>query len=298
MFNFIKERLSKLYAAVTAPLHALFSRTTVDRETLHELEKILLQADVGALTTKEIMTELQAAASRGQLADGTALKELLFAKLFSLLNHTQYTPRDTGVYLLVGINGSGKTTCASKLAYHAQQQGKRVLLVAADTFRAAAREQLAQWAKQLNIPLVMGNQDEDPSAVVFKGCQEFKNGGYDIIIVDTAGRLQTKLHLMKELEKIRRVITKQLPETTVTTLVTVDSMLGQNSFDQVRLFHESTPLDGMIVTKMDGTGKGGIIFAVSKELALPVAYITFGEGVENIKPFDAKEYCHSLLEYK
>ena len=190
---------------------------------------------------------------------------------------------------------AGKTTCAAKLAYVYTQQGKRVLLVAADTFRAAACEQLQAWAQKINVGIVLDTTAQDPASVVFKGCEEFKKGGYDILIIDTAGRLQTKANLMQELAKIKRVITKHFPEESIDTLLTIDSMLGQNSFEQAKLFKESTQVNGIILTKMDATGKGGIVFGIADQLEIPIAYIAFGEQSNQIKPFDKDEYIDSLL---
>ena len=204
-------------------------------------------------------------------------------------------PLKGDLYLLVGINGSGKTTAAAKLAYQYKQENKRVLFIAADTFRAAATQQLAQWAQKLGADIVIGAEGQDPASVIFTGIQKFKQEQFDVLIIDTAGRLQTKINLMKELEKIKRVINSQLPQTPITILLTIDAMLGQNSFEQAKLFHESTPIDGVILTKMDGTGKGGIVFGITNELKIPIAYISFGEKPEQFTLFNAQEYVHDLL---
>jgi fused signal recognition particle receptor len=203
---------------------------------------------------------------------------------------------DSQVFVLVGINGSGKTTFAGKLAHKLKQEGNNVLLVAADTFRAAAPEQLTAWAQNIGVDIVLGTPNQDPAAVVFAGCERFKKENYDAIIIDTAGRLHTKTNLMNELAKIKRVITKQLPDKSITTLLTIDAMLGQNSFEQAKLFKECTDVNGIVLTKMDGTGKGGIVFAIAHQLHIPIAYISFGEQLDNIKLFDAQEYVHDLLE--
>lgn len=292
MFNFVKKALQKIYQTCTSKLDALFSRGTIDQQTLAELEKILIESDAGTQTTKKIIANLKTNAT-GTI-DSQTFKHMLQEQLLSLL-HTEKKIQDTPITLLVGINGSGKTTLAAKLAYHAQQQGKKVLLVAADTFRAAAQEQLEMWAKKLSIDIELGKQGQDPASVVFAGCQRYKQHGYDTLIIDTAGRLQTKVNLMKELEKIKRVIALQLPDKLINTILTVDSMLGQNSLEQARIFHESTKLDGIALTKMDGTGKGGIVFAIADELGIPVAYITFGETIEQLKIFNAQEYIQDLL---
>lgn len=297
MFSFIKNSLSKIYSAVTAQAHALFGRSHVDEQTLAELELLLISADTGVKTTKKIIENLKKQAEAGTLKTGEQLKLALQDQLAQILQPIKAIASPAcSVFLLVGINGSGKTTACSKLANLCKTQGKKVLLVAADTFRAAATEQLAEWAQRLDTPIVTGTQDQDPASVVFRGCEQFKQGQFDVLIIDTAGRLQTKTNLMKELEKIKRIITRQLPEHTICTLLTIDAMLGQNSFEQATLFHESTQLDGIILTKMDGTGKGGIVFSISQELGIPIAYITFGEQLTHIKSFNAHEYVHSLLQ--
>jgi len=198
--------------------------------------------------------------------------------------------------LFVGINGGGKTTAIAKMANQLKSDGKKVLLAAADTFRAAATEQLEEWAVRVGVDIVIGKEKQDPASVVYQACEKFKNENYDYLIVDTAGRLQTKINLMNELAKLKRVIEKILGADRVTMLLTVDAMLGQNSFEQARIFNESAHLDGIVLTKMDGTGKGGIVFAIVQELKIPVAYITFGENLEAIKRFDAQEYVKDLLE--
>lgn len=294
MFNFIKEKLQKIYTAVTSKMQSLFSATSVDEKTLGELESILISADVGVKTTRVIIERLREQHAQGKIAQGQDLKQALEQQLIFLLQE-KTAPVSADVFLLVGINGSGKTTFASKLANHLKNQGKRVLLVAADTFRAAAVEQLEQWGKKLNIDVVKGQPNAEPASVIFAGAQTFLDGNYDAVIFDTAGRLQTKINLMKELEKIKKVLTKQLPNKKICTLLTVDAMLGQNSFAQAQLFNESTQLDGLVLTKLDGTGKGGIVFAIAQELHIPVAFISYGESVEQLKLFDDKEYVKELL---
>jgi fused signal recognition particle receptor len=294
MFNFIKKTLNAIYTTCTAPLHAIFSQKQVDAETLRALEKILIEADTGVKTTKQILKFLENAHNNGSITDGISLKSALFEQLLTLLTKTK-APQKASIYLLVGINGSGKTTLAAKLAKQEKKEGKKVLLVAADTFRAAAQEQLAAWAQQANVAIELGKQNQDPASVVFAGCQRFIDEHFDTLIIDTAGRLQTKINLMKELEKIKRVINQKLPNQSIHTILTVDAMLGQNSFEQAKIFNECTTLDSIALTKMDGTGKGGIVFAIANELNLPVSYITFGESIDQIKPFNAHEYVEQLL---
>lgn len=292
MFGFIKKTLQKIYTNVTSPIKALFARP-VDEQGLNELEIILLSADTGIKTTRALIQKIKNEWQHGTISEGADLKILLQSELEDRLARTQFKPKSTSLFMLVGINGSGKTTSAAKLA--SLYTGKKVLFIAADTFRAAATEQLASWAKKIGAQIVVGTESQDPASVVFAGLQKFKQEHFDVLIIDTAGRLQTKINLMKELEKIKRVISSQLPNTSITTLLTIDAMLGQNSFEQARLFHESTPIDGVILTKMDGTGKGGIVFAISDELQIPIAYISYGEQPEMFKPFSAHEYVHDLL---
>ena len=305
MFNFIKKKLQKIYQAVTSKLGELLGKEQIDQNDLKQLEVILLEADVGVRTTRALMQELNSRFSFGQLVKGRDLKkalefllnDLLVGKRFGELKLEQdYPEQNYPVILFVGVNGSGKTTAIGKLASRLKADGKKVLLAAADTFRAAATEQLAEWAKMVGVDIVTGREGQDPASVVFQAAEKFKNEGYDYLIVDTAGRLQTKVNLMNELAKIKRVIAKILGEDNITILLTVDSMLGQNSLEQAQIFNESANVDGIILTKMDGTGKGGIVFAIVQELKIPIEYITFGENVEAIKSFDAQEYVKELLE--
>lgn len=294
MFSFIKSALQKVYNQFTSKIGALFTNKTIDEQTLKELELILIAADTGVKTTRLIISDLRTAIKNGTIKQGDDLKTALEALLLKLLEQQSFKT-DCSVYMLVGINGSGKTTFASKLAYHLKQQNKKVLLVAADTFRAAAPEQLTRWAEKIGVSIALGKENQDPASVVFAGCEQFKKEQFDAIIIDTAGRLQTKVNLMKELEKVRKVITRILPDQSVCTLLTVDAMLGQNSLEQAKLFHESTHLNGIVLTKMDGTGKGGIVFGISQELNIPIAYISYGEQMDQLKKFDAQEYVHELI---
>lgn len=285
----------RLFEAVSTPFKQLFGIARVDTNTLKELRELLIGADVGIATTEALMTRIRAQSSTQELT-GLALKELLRTELTALLHKAESNKKPLGsIVLLVGINGSGKTTSAAKLALLQQKIGKRVLFVAADTFRAAAPEQLASWAAALGVPVITGSYKQDPASVVFAGCREFNTGNYDCMIIDTAGRLQTKSHLMEELGKIRRVIQKQAPTASVTTLLTIDSLLGQNSLQQAELFHQSTAVDGIILTKCDGSGKGGIIFPIAEQLGIPVSYITHGETNEAIAPFSIAECIDGLI---
>jgi fused signal recognition particle receptor len=295
MFSFIKNKLQKIFSTVTSKLGSFFSRKTIDDAALKELEILLISSDVGVGTTKSIITELKKDVDSG-LQDGAQLKRRMHAILFDSLKNNSFSDyRAYKVFLFVGINGSGKTTSIGKLAHLFTQQGKKVLLVAADTFRAAAPEQLKEWAVRSGADILLGKEGQDPASLVFQGCEKFKNERYDILIIDTAGRLQTKVNLMHELAKIKRAVEKQLPQQQIATLLTIDAMLGQNSFEQAKLFKESTDVSGIILTKMDGTGKGGIVFAIAQDLGIPVVFLTFGESAEQIKIFDPQEYVTELL---
>lgn len=304
MFNFIKNTLQKIFTAVTSKLGSFFSKKIIDTQALKELEILLISSDVGVATTRSIITQLQKHVEEG-VRDGQQLKKCMHDILLDILMESA-TPDSTvstvrndfllhNVFLFVGINGSGKTTSIGKLAHMFVKQGKKVLLVAADTFRAAASQQLKEWASQSGVDILIGKEGQDPASLVYQGCEKFKNEKYDILIIDTAGRLQTKINLMHELAKIKRCVDKQLSDASIATLLTIDSMLGQNSFEQAKLFKESTDVTGIILTKMDGTAKGGIVFAIAQELHIPVIFITFGEQLDHIKIFDPQEYVTELL---
>ncbi len=303
MFNFLKEKLTKVYAHFSSKVQALFNQNRIDKATLNELYKLLISADVGVKPSQAILKNLEVALKEGKLESGSDMKSLLETQLIELL--TKASPSDLtlrpsssstkNIILLVGINGSGKTTCAGKLAYTYIKQGKRVVLVAADTFRAAAPQQLQGWAKKTGATISLGLENQDPAAVVYEACQRFTQENFDCLIIDTAGRLQTKEPLMRELSKIKRTIERQLPHVPLTTLLTIDAMLGQNSLTQAQVFHEATPLNGIILTKLDGTGKGGIVFAIRQELGIPILYLSLGEQLDQLRSFDAVEYVATFL---
>jgi len=294
MFNFIKNKLQKIYSTIAVKFHDIFSKNSIDQATINELQEILLKADTGVATTKKLISQIQDSFQKGTISTGKDIQNLVESELLTVLNTTQFT-KNPQIYLLVGINGSGKTTFAGKLAHFLKEQNKSVILAAADTFRAAAPEQLQQWAKQSDTTLVMGKAGQEPASVTFDACQLFKDTNADALIIDTAGRLQTKENLMKELEKIKRIIERQLPNHDLCTMLTIDAMLGQNSFSQAKLFHEATHIDGIALTKMDGTAKGGIIFSITQELKIPVIFLCFGEHLQDIALFNSQEYVQNLL---
>lgn len=294
MFNFIKNKLKKIYTQVTSKISTLFSLEKIDETSLKELETILLSADTGVKTTRTILEKLKDKYKRGEIQKGEDLKIALEQQLYEILSVKQFTLNNK-IFLMVGVNGSGKTTFAGKLANKFKSENKKVLMVAADTFRAAATEQLEKWAQSVGVEIVTGKENQDPASVVFAGCEKYKKENFDIIVIDTAGRLQTKINLMRELEKIKKIITKQFPDEKINTLLTIDSMLGQNSLEQAKIFNESTDISGIVLTKMDGTAKGGIVFAIASTLSIPISYISFGEKLDQFKEFDTKEYVKELL---
>ena len=265
----------------------------VNPQTLDTLEEALLLADMGITTVEEVLELVRNQNQRNVLKS-------IRNHLLSLLKQPaidQLDPQGPTVFLVVGVNGSGKTTTSAKLAQYFSRSGRKVLLIGADTYRAAAVEQLQQWSRRLNIRLVCNEQSQEPAAVVFDGLTAARASHAEIVVVDTAGRLHTYKNLMTELEKLARVIQNHFPEYTLQALITIDANLGQNSLQQARQFTRYTHLSGAILTKMDGTAKGGILFALSRELNLPVIFLGIGENAEDLVPFNAHDYVDSLLGF-
>ena len=278
----------------------LLGKKSIDRELLDELETRLLSADVGIKATTTIIDQLQNDISRKVVRDADSLHLKLAEIMKNILQPCeQALHTDTAkpfVILVVGINGAGKTTSIGKLAHHFQQQGKSVMLAAGDTFRAAAVEQLQEWGKRNDVPVVAQGTGADPASVIFDAVQSASSKNIDIIIADTAGRLHTQDNLMDELAKIKRVLAKIDADAPHETLIVMDASFGQNALHQVQQFHDSIGLTGLAVTKLDGTAKGGILFSIAKTLQLPVRFIGIGEGIEDLRPFHAGEFVDALLE--
>jgi fused signal recognition particle receptor len=298
-FSKLRENMSKTRVALAAEVQATLFEGDVDEDTWERLEEALIMADVGATTTAKVVAELEREAEAGSLTGG----EQLSARLSELLAELARTGEDRidlrpepTVIMAVGVNGTGKTTTIGKLAYHLHTElGKTVVLGAADTFRAAAVEQLAGWAARAGCELVRGPEGSDPGSVAFEAVRRGRELGADVIIIDTAGRLHNQDHLMEELAKIRRVIAKQLPDAPHETLLTVDATTGQNGLRQAKLFSEAVPVDGVVLTKLDGTAKGGIALAIAGELGIPVKLIGVGESLDDLRPFDADDFARALL---
>ena len=274
----------------------------VNQDYFDDLEEVLIEADVGVELTLKIIQQLFEHAKSKRIDDSEELNELLIDMLFeNYMKEDQVLEKDLKfeeskitVCLVVGVNGVGKTTSIAKLANRYKNLGKKILMVAGDTFRAGAKEQLQIWADRVGVPLVSGKDNQDPASVVFDGVRQARLGNYDLVIVDTAGRLQNKINLMNELAKINRVIEKELPNSIKESLLIIDATTGQNGIRQARSFYDVTSLSGIIITKMDGTSKGGIILAIRDELGIPVRFIGLGEKVDDLQPFDLEKYLYSL----
>ncbi|HEY1538822.1 MAG TPA: signal recognition particle-docking protein FtsY [Solirubrobacteraceae bacterium] len=298
-FRKLRQNLSKTREALGAEIQATLLEGDVDEATWERLEEALIMADVGAATTARVVGELETQAAGGEIVGGEALGKRLAEMLADIARtgdgriDVRATPT---VIMAVGVNGTGKTTTIGKLAWHLQRElGLKVVLGAGDTFRAAAVEQLAGWAQRAGCEIVRGREGSDPGAVAFDAVKQGRERGADVVIIDTAGRLHTQDDLMAELAKVRRVISKQLDGAPHETLLTVDATTGQNGLRQAKLFSEVVPVDGIVLTKLDGTAKGGIALAIAGELGIPVKLIGIGEAVEDLRPFDADDYARALL---
>jgi fused signal recognition particle receptor len=294
----LRDGLSKSRKAIQQQLASvLFDR--FDDELWEQIEEALIFADVGVDTTVSIVEELERAADAGDINDSNQLLQQLrtiTARHFCQTDARIDVSRQPTVILMVGVNGTGKTTTIGKIAWHLKELGKRPLLVAGDTFRAAAVEQLVEWGKRVGCEVVRHERGGDPGAVVYDGLVAAEARGADVVLIDTAGRLHTQVNLMKELEKIERVIKKRVPDAPHECLLTIDATTGQNGLIQARMFKEAVALTGVILTKMDGTAKGGIALAVSHELDLPIKLIGTGERLESLQPFDADGFAALLFE--
>jgi fused signal recognition particle receptor len=297
-FQRLRDRLQRTREALSGGLDRVFKgRKVVDAALLEDLEELLITADLGVETSLHLIQTLQEKLKRRELGDVERLKAALKAEMAALLQSP--APRDRSarpwVVLLVGVNGVGKTTTIAKLAHRDRQQGLTPLLVAADTFRAAAVEQLEVWGERLDAAVIKQKTGADPAAVVFDGLGAAQARGADTVYVDTAGRLHTKVNLMEELKKIHRTAAKKIPAAPHEVLLVLDATTGQNALSQARLFHDAVGLTGLILTKMDGTAKGGVALAVVHETGIPLRYIGVGEGLEDLRPFEAEAFVEAIL---
>lgn len=293
----VKNALAKTGSLIGTKIRALF-QGPIDESTLDRLEQLLYEADLGADYARELAEKV-----RKKLQDQPELSsEAIIADLKTeILNSLQKNPEPAlsaaspHVILIVGVNGNGKTTSVAKLAHLYQTEGKKVVIGAADTFRAAAMEQLEVWANRLNIDIVRGHAKSDAAAVAFDAVTAGTARKADTVLIDTAGRLHTKIPLMQELEKIRRTCKKVIPDSPHETLLVLDATTGQNAIDQANTFHKYTPISGLILTKLDGTAKGGVAIAIQRKLGIPIKFIGVGEGVDDLRPFDAENFVSALF---
>jgi fused signal recognition particle receptor len=299
IFDRMKQAVTKTRDNLSEKIDSVIALTReVDEASLEELEMVLISSDIGVATSAEIITALRERAKRKQIESGAELKQLLKDHLKAILDEHQKPASNVApplVIMMVGVNGTGKTTTTGKLAAYFRRDAKTVLLCAADTFRAAAIEQLEVWGERSGVEMIKTKQGGDPSAVLYDALQAAKARHTDVLIVDTAGRLHTKNSLMAELDKMRRTAQRIIPSAPHEVLLVMDATTGQNGLQQARLFTESAGVTGIVLTKLDGTAKGGIAVAIARELQLPVRYVGVGEKLEDLLPFDSEAFTESLL---
>ena len=271
----------------------------VDENLLEELEEKLIMSDVGMTATDEIIEELRARIKQDKIIESDKVVEILKEQLEKILtkeDNKLNIETSPAAILMVGVNGAGKTTSIGKIANRLRQQGKKVLVVAADTYRAAAVEQVEEWAKRANVDIIKGQENADPSSVIFMGCKKAKDENYDVVICDTAGRLQSKKSLMDELEKMNKVIDRELPNSSKETLLVLDGSTGQNAISQLKAFKEATGVTGVIITKLDGTSKGGVIIKLAKDENVAIKFIGIGEKIDDMEEFNARDFVNAIIE--
>lgn len=306
VFKLIKSGYQKLKSALANTgsllgnkIRALFTGK-IDADTLDELEKLLYEADLGVQTSTELVKKIHELHLQNPTLNGegflTAIRQEIVQTLHKQPSDLAEVPAgEPLVILIVGVNGNGKTTSVAKLAKRFKDEGKKVLLAAADTYRAAAMEQLEMWAKRIDIDIVKGVTGSDPAAVVFDALTAAKARNADVVLIDTAGRLHTKTNLMQELEKMKRSCKKFSPTSPQETILVLDATTGQNAVDQAKTFHKYTPITGLFLTKLDGTAKGGIVVAIQRQIGIPIKFIGVGEGMDDVEPFNAENFVNTLF---
>ncbi|MBP6890318.1 MAG: signal recognition particle-docking protein FtsY [Veillonella sp.] len=297
-FNRIKEGLAKTRKSFVSNVErVIIGYAQIDDDFLDDLEMVMLGGDLGVKTTEYLMKEIRRGVTEGIINNTGDVMPFLEKRIEELLGDQEETleMHSPEVILVVGVNGVGKTTTIAKLAHYYKDEGKKVVLAAADTFRAAASEQLTIWAERADVPIVKHKEGADPAAVVFDALASAKARNADIVIIDTAGRLHTKTNLMEELKKIGRVADKQVPGAPHQTLLVLDGTTGQNAVSQAKLFGQAVPVTGIVVTKLDGTAKGGVVISIKEELGVPVRWIGVGEKMDDLRPFNAKDFANALF---
>ena len=301
-FQRLKQGLTKSRESLAGKIGSIFQNRRWDEDSLAAMEESLIAADVGVKATQKLVDSLRRQSPNGSDNPAQEMSARLQAAMVQMLEDSrpqarlEPLSRRPWVIIFLGVNGVGKTTTIGKLAAQLRGAGKKVLLVAGDTFRAAAVEQLDAWGKRVGVDVVKHRAGADPSAVVFDGMQAAKSRGIDVLLIDTAGRLHTKVHLIEELKKIRRVITREQPDAPHETLLVLDATTGQNGLQQARVFKEAADITGIVLTKLDGTAKGGAIIGIQEELSVPVKYIGVGEDVDDLQAFDAPSFVRALFE--
>ena len=299
-----EEGLTKTRESFVSKLASLaLHHTKIDEEYFEELEDILIMADIGVNTVMNFIDRLKKRVKHENITDMDYLKEVIVDELFIIYvndsiisTKVNYVEDGMTVILFVGVNGTGKTTTIGKLAHSLIKEGKRVLMIAADTFRAGAIEQLEKWSEKVGSDFYAKKEGSDPAAVIYEGIEKAKEKGTDVVLIDTAGRLQNKVNLMHELEKINGVIGKLVPDAPHETFLVIDATTGQNGISQAKSFKEITNITGIILSKMDGTAKGGIVLAIKEEIGLPVKFMGLGEGMDDLRPFDIEKYIYGLFK--
>lgn len=298
------EGLSKTRQSFSSKLNDLVAKyRTVDEDFFEDLEEILIGADVGVNTVMTLVEELEMEAKRQNIKDAQQLKSAISEKLVEIYAGDDFSETvplniqkdDLSVILFVGVNGVGKTTSIGKLAYQLKQEGKKVVLVAGDTFRAGAIQQLSVWGERVGVDVIKQAEGSDPAAVMYDGIQAARSRGADVLLCDTAGRLQNKVNLMNELQKVKRVIAREIPGAPHDVLLVLDATTGQNALVQAKTFSEATDVSGIVLTKLDGTAKGGIVLAIRKELNIPVKFVGLGEKMTDLEPFDPNAFVYGLF---
>ena len=298
-FEKLKNGLAKTKAALAEGINNIFKNfRSVDEDLMDELEELLITSDVGVETTMEVLDTLRDRIKTENIKDPEQVKQVLFEILRQMIGDGEPVKTGEGmtVILVIGVNGVGKTTSIAKIANVMKKSGKHVLLAAADTFRAAAADQLRVWAERVGVEIIAQSEGSDPAAVVFDAANAAKKRGVDVLIIDTAGRLHNKKNLMNELEKINRVVDRELPDSVRETLLVLDATTGQNAVIQAKEFKNAAPITGLVLTKLDGTAKGGIVISIKKELDIPVKFIGVGEKVDDLEVFNADEFIRALFE--
>ena len=295
-FKKVYERLAKTRENISRKFFTLFNSSVINDEFFDELECALVSSDMGAQVSTDVIEELRERVLAKRIKNADEIKSELKDILVGMLDYEIPEIEYPAVILISGVNGAGKTTAIGKLAKRYKDAGKSVILAAADTFRAAASDQLTIWAERSGVRIVKHKEGADPAAVVYDAIQSAKAKGTDLVIVDTAGRLQNKKNLMEELKKITRVIEREADGFEVYNYIVVDATVGQNAVSQVGIFDEAIDIDGIILTKLDGTAKGGVVIAISGEMEIPVLYVGVGEGIEDLIDFDAKDFVNAILE--